>query len=116
MRCVVLIVIPLFYLQHGQSWHRRSLIEDAKFDTVTNIEFERQELSQVQGGDVLVETEDDQAANGEVKSKSSPVKKCSIVFALREMNALSRVFKTFEVRYLIIVDCCNYYIYLIIVR
>jgi len=85
--------------EHGTSWRRRSLIEDAKFDTVTNAEFERQGGSINEGVN-----EDDVTTNGEVKNNvvnkvpdvKDHEKLYSIVFGLREMKDLSRVFKVFE--------------------
>ncbi|KAL3883375.1 hypothetical protein ACJMK2_029647 [Sinanodonta woodiana] len=56
--------------EHGGSWRRKSLIEDAKFETLANIEFEKQERKS-RGGSISEEEEVFQ--NGEVIV--SPVEK-----------------------------------------
>ena len=90
-------------LQHGASWRRRSLIEDAKFDTVTNAEYERQERPKS-----ISESEDDvfttPVANGDASHMiiESEIpeerRKCTLMFTLKETSLLSKVFRNFEVR------------------
>ena len=88
------------YFQHGGSWRHRSLIEDAKFETVTNIEFEKQERKS-RGGSI---SEEDEVftgqQNGEVISHvDKDVKhQCNIMITLKEgMTSLSRIIRMFEV-------------------
>ena len=93
------LFIHLF--QHGGSWRHRSLIEDAKFETVTNIEFEKQERKS-RGGSI---SEEDEVftgqQNGEVISHVADKdgrRQCSIMITLKEgMTSLSRIIRTFEV-------------------
>ena len=93
--------------QHGGSWRRRSLIDDAKFDTVANAEFERQEHER-HGPDNKEAVEEDLGghddvftiANGNVHEtppEEPPHRKCTIIFCTRETGGLSRIFKMFEV-------------------
>ncbi|KAK3603311.1 hypothetical protein CHS0354_025916 [Potamilus streckersoni] len=83
--------------EHGGSWRRKSLIEDAKFETLANIEFEKQERKS-RGGSISEEEEVFQ--NGEVIV--SPVEKeirsqCSVMVTLKEgMTSLSRIIRVFE--------------------
>ncbi len=97
-------------LQHGTSWRRRSLIEDAKFDTVTNAEFERTERPTS-----ITETDDDvftSAAaggvyNGDVTNhvlqtppaalKPEDAQRCTVMFTLQDASSMSKVFKAIEV-------------------
>ncbi|KAL5011138.1 hypothetical protein ScPMuIL_013443 [Solemya velum] len=84
--------------EHGGSWRRRSLIEDAKFETVTNYEFEKRERHSSKGGSIS-EEEDVFTQNG---SESSPVdkeltRKYSVVITLRDsMHSLSKIIRIFE--------------------
>ena len=93
----------MLLLQHGTSWRRRSLIEDAKFDTVTNAEFEKQELtSQTEKPTIL--DEDEVLENGGVPEETAAQSfKFSIVVSLRDMKDFSRVFKALEVKYYYII-------------
>ena len=79
------------------------MIEDAKFDTVTNAEFERTERPVS-----ISETEDDvftsPVTNGDVNhviydaEKVDEQRRCTLVFALQDATSMSKIFRTFEVR------------------
>ena len=79
------------------------MIEDAKFETVTNIEFEKQERKS-RGGSI---SEEDEVflgqQNGEVISpieKDVTKRQCSIMITLKEgMSSLSRIIRLFEVSF-----------------
>ena len=74
------------------------MIEDAKFETVTNIEFEKQERKS-KGGSISEEDEVFQQ-NGEVISHldKDVRRQCSIMITLKEgMTSLSRIIRLFEV-------------------
>lgn len=107
--------------QHAQSWKRRSLIDDAKFDTLTNLEIEKEEkdydrdvsnssqMPNSESGNVIadvaaaaaVSRDDNFAAstNGEGEGEDTPLTlhKVNLVLTIRETTGLSRVFKQFEV-------------------
>jgi hypothetical protein len=81
-------------------WKRRSLIDDAKFETVTNLEFEKQERLSSATSPSISEKDIFTASNGDVFSGAPDegVHKCSIMFALKySMITLGKVFATFEV-------------------
>ena len=87
--------------QHETSWRSCSPIKDAKFDTNTSVEFESQGRSINKGVD-----EDDITTNGKFMDKvvkevpdlkDQTAKLYSIVFGLRKMKDLSKIFKVFEV-------------------
>jgi len=89
------------YFQHGGSWRRKSLIEDAKFETVANIEFEKQERKS-RGGSISEEEEVfTTQQNGDVISpveKDALKRQFTIMVSLKDgISSLSRVIRTFEV-------------------
>lgn len=96
------VVLSLnLYFQHGGSWRRKSLIEDAKFETAANIEFEKQERKS-RGGSISEEEEVFLSQqNGDVIS--SPEKDVTkhqsiIMMSLKDgMTSLSRILRIFEV-------------------
>ena len=93
-----------FHFQHGTSWRRRSLIEDAKFDTVTNAEFERTERP------VSISEADDDVftspvTNGDVNhviydaEKAGEQRRCTLMLSLQDASSMSKIFRTFEVSF-----------------
>ena len=91
--------------QHWGSWRRRSLIDDAKFDTVTNAQLEKHCRKQPGDDDVIVEDDvssDVTAANGDASSSvdaevSPPARKCTAVLSVEASEGLATVFGTLEV-------------------
>ena len=99
--------------QHAGSWRRRSLIDDAKFDTITNAEFEKAERER---SSTTEDSSDEQRSeeqqhhgedddvfavpNGDVHSPNLQAshRKCNLLLSLRDMAVLSRIFKLFEVQ------------------
>ncbi|KAJ8314759.1 hypothetical protein KUTeg_006909, partial [Tegillarca granosa] len=91
--------MQLRYSRHGGSWRRRSLIEDAKFETVTNIEFEKRERTLSGNRGSISEEEEVFVQNGDVSSpvEIGPRIKFSIMLTLKEgIASLSRVIRVFE--------------------
>ncbi|XP_060569206.1 tyrosine 3-monooxygenase-like [Ruditapes philippinarum] len=89
-----------FSQEHGGSWRRKSLIEDAKFETAANIEFEKQERKS-RGGSISEEEEVFLSQqNGEVKSpidKDVSKRQFTIMLSLKDgMMSLSRIIRVFE--------------------
>lgn len=87
--------------QHGGSWRRKSLIEDAKFETAANIEFEKQERKS-RGGSISEEEEVFLSQqNGEVIApidKDALKRQFTIMMSLKDgMTSLSRIIRVFEV-------------------
>lgn len=89
-----------YSLEHGGSWRRRSLIDDAKFETVTNAEFEKQEKRKSNISENGSISEDDVfMANGETLAFNDDVisHKTTVMLALKEgLGSLPRILKTFE--------------------
>jgi len=93
---------------HGTSWTRRSLIEDAKFETITNAEFAKQErrasLSTSSDTDNITinatqneaDAEDAFPLNGDVTGQNTGQRQCTLMLGLRDAGGLSRLFKHFE--------------------
>ena len=115
---IILLSHPLLCFQHG--WRRRSLIEDAKFDTVTNAELEKQnkrtsssssdhraeELPEEEAGDAEgafpEHRADDTITNGgpassPLQTTKFPVSRCCLLLGLRDSAGLSSVFAILEV-------------------
>ncbi|KAK2169543.1 hypothetical protein LSH36_9g15065 [Paralvinella palmiformis] len=87
-----------YSIEHGGTWRRRSLIEDAKFDTLANNEIEREHKGSVDGVYPEVPKEDDEVfktANGDVHIVPE-TKRCSVVLSVRDTAGMSRLFKNFE--------------------
>ena len=92
--------------QHS-GWRRRSLIEDARFDTVANTAYEKAEKvrtstndSQCEGQDVEPHDEEDDVfaiPNGNAPVSPTSRKQFHLLLTLREIAALGRIFKLFEV-------------------
>lgn len=87
--------------QQGGSWRRKSLIDDAKFETAANIEFEKQERKS-RGGSISEEEEVFMSQqNGEVISaidKDALKRQFTILMSLKDgMTSLSRIIRVFEV-------------------
>ncbi|XP_064627749.1 tyrosine 3-monooxygenase-like [Lineus longissimus] len=88
-----------YSLEHPEMWKRRSLIDDAKFETVTNLEFEKQERLSSATSPSISEEDIFTATNGEVFSGApdESAQRCNIMFALKYgMTTLGNVFTTFE--------------------
>ena len=89
------------HLQHGGSWRRRSLIEDAKFETVTNLEFEKRERTLSSRNSISEEEEEVFAHNGELISpvETEPPHLILLIITIKEgISSLSRILRIFEVR------------------
>ncbi|XP_064608527.1 tyrosine 3-monooxygenase-like [Liolophura sinensis] len=87
-----------YSLETKSSWRRKSLIEDAKFDTVTNAEFEKREKT-LSRGDSITEEDEVFSSNGEAHSvpDKEAAQKICLVLVLRDgLGSLSRILKTFE--------------------
>ncbi|KAL4233456.1 hypothetical protein ACF0H5_008137 [Mactra antiquata] len=89
-----------FSQEQGGSWRRKSLIEDAKFETAANIEFEKQERKS-RGGSISEEEEVFLSQqNGDVISpteKDVVKQQFTIMMALKDgMLSLSRILRVFE--------------------
>lgn len=98
----------VFFFQHGGSWRRKSLIEDARFETVTNIEFAKRERTISNRGSIS-EEEEVFTQNGETPSpvETDPSRLYVILVTLKEgMTAsLSRIVRVFEVSCVISFAC-----------
>lgn len=85
--------------EHGGSWRRKSLIEDARFETVTNIEFAKRERTISNRGSIS-EEEEVFTQNGDTPSpvETDPSRLYVILVTLKEgMTAsLSRIVRVFE--------------------
>ncbi|XP_062607643.1 tyrosine 3-monooxygenase-like [Saccostrea cucullata] len=85
--------------EHGGSWRRKSLIEDAKFETVTNIEFAKRERTLSNRGSIS-EEEEVFIQNGETTSpvETEPSRVYVILVTLKEgmTSSLSRIIRVFE--------------------
>ncbi|XP_045196696.2 tyrosine 3-monooxygenase-like [Mercenaria mercenaria] len=95
-----------FSQEHGGSWRRKSLIEDAKFETAANIEFEKQERKS-RGGSISEEEEVFLSQqNGEVISpidKDVLKRQFTIMMSLKDgMTSLSRIIRVFETSKIVI--------------
>lgn len=88
-----------YSLEHGGSWRRKSLIEDAKFETVTNAEFGRVEGRRLSQGELCI-SEEVEAANGDVKSPTEGLdatRNFTLIIALQDqMSSLADVIKVFD--------------------
>ena len=90
-------------LQHHS--RRRSLIDDARFDTLTNAEFEKSErdretrVTDVRTSRDVSDEEEDvfTTVNGGDPASPRPIRKYSLVCSLREVSVLGRLLKIFEV-------------------
>uniref|UniRef100_A0A0L8HCX3 Biopterin-dependent aromatic amino acid hydroxylase family profile domain-containing protein n=1 Tax=Octopus bimaculoides TaxID=37653 RepID=A0A0L8HCX3_OCTBM len=80
--------------KHGGNWRRKSLIEDARFETVTNAEFERSEERRL--GECI--SEESEQFNGERKSRLEvETARVSLLVILKEqMTSLADIMKVFE--------------------
>ncbi|KAH3746584.1 tyrosine 3-monooxygenase-like [Dreissena polymorpha] len=89
-----------FSQEHGGAWRRKSLIEDAKFETAANIEFERQERKSRTGSISEEEEVFLTAQNGDViapMDKDAIKRQFTVMIALKDgMGSLSRVVRAFE--------------------
>ncbi|CAI9729217.1 tyrosine 3-monooxygenase-like [Octopus vulgaris] len=83
-----------YSLEHGGNWRRKSLIEDARFETVTNAEFERSEERRL--GECI--SEETEQFNGEGKSRLEvETARVSLLVILKEqMTSLADIMKVFE--------------------
>lgn len=98
IRTWVCISFSLF--QHGGSWRRRSLIEDAKFETVTNLEFEKRERTLSQRNSISEEEEEVFVQNGECLSPvdKEPEHIVVLILTIKDgIASLSRILRIFEV-------------------
>lgn len=92
------------YSSEHRGWSRRSLIDDAKFDTVTNAELEKQgidasEVGAPAGDEVIEVDEAFPLENGDtaaVPDQALAFRKCAVILSTRDSGGISRVFKTFE--------------------
>ncbi|XP_013382489.1 phenylalanine-4-hydroxylase [Lingula anatina] len=87
-----------YSIEHGGSWRRKSLIDDAKFETITNAEFEKQEQKLTLNGSI---SEDDVfIPNGDAHNilhDDLAPRSSSVMLSLKEeMTALPKILKTFE--------------------
>lgn len=98
------------FFQHGGSWRRKSLIEDARFETVTNIEFAKRERTISNRGSIS-EEEEVFTQNGDTPSpvETDPSRLYVILVTLKEgMTAsLSRIVRVFEVSCVILFTCTS---------
>nr|XP_022288026.1 tyrosine 3-monooxygenase-like [Crassostrea virginica] len=85
--------------EHGGSWRRKSLIEDARFETVTNIEFAKRERT-LSGRGSISEEEEVFIQNGDTTSpvETEPPRVYVILVTLKEgmATSLSRIIRVFE--------------------
>ncbi|XP_041355019.1 tryptophan 5-hydroxylase 1-like [Gigantopelta aegis] len=83
--------------EHGGNWRHRSLIEDAKFETVTNMEFEKRERH-ISSGEPISEVEVSHVQNGgEAALALDGLKVHSVVITLKDgIGNLARVMRAFE--------------------
>ncbi|XP_056017017.1 tyrosine 3-monooxygenase-like [Ostrea edulis] len=85
--------------EHGGSWRRKSLIEDARFETVTNIEFAKRERTISNRGSIS-EEEEVFIQNGETTSpvETEPCRVYVILVTVKEgmTSSLSRIIRVFE--------------------
>ena len=101
--------------QHS-GWRRRSLIDDAKFDTVANAEYEKVERvrsstsNEGEGHDLEQEHDEEEdvfaVPNGNAPASPTSRKQFHLLLSLREMAALGRLFKLFEVFKYNSTACC----------
>lgn len=95
-------LILLYILQHGGSWRRKSLIEDAKFETVTNLEFEKRERTLSNRNSISEEEEEVFVQNGECISpiETEPPHAVLLIISIKDgISSLSRILRIFEVNY-----------------
>uniref|UniRef100_A0AAU7P2S6 Tyrosine-3-monooxygenase n=1 Tax=Callistoctopus minor TaxID=515824 RepID=A0AAU7P2S6_CALMC len=83
-----------YSLEHGGNWRRKSLIEDARFETVTNAEFERSEERRL--GECI--SEESEQFNGEGKSRLESTK-------LQVMHIETRVSKQAGSNFDVFIQC-----------
>lgn len=106
----LIITFGDFFFQHGGSWRRKSLIEDARFETVTNIEFAKRERTISNRGSIS-EEEEVFTQNGDTPSpvETDPSRLYVILVTLKEgMTAsLSRIVRVFEVSCVILFTCTS---------
>jgi len=77
------------------------LIEDAKFETVTNLEFEKRERTLSSRNSISEEEEEVFAHNGELISpvETEPPHLILLIITIKEgISSLSRILRIFEVR------------------
>ena len=77
------------------------MIEDAKFETVTNLEFEKRERTLSSRNSISEEEEEVFAQNGELISpvESEPPHLILLIITIKEgISSLSRILRIFEVR------------------
>lgn len=100
-----------FFFQHGGSWRRKSLIEDARFETVTNIEFAKRERTISNRGSIGEEEEEVFTQNGDTPPpvETDPSRLYVILVTLKEgMTAsLSRIVRVFEVSCDVLLTCTS---------
>ncbi|GAB1599430.1 tryptophan 5-hydroxylase 1-like [Argonauta hians] len=85
-----------YSLEHGGSWRRKSLIEDARFETVANAEFERAEERRLAHGECI--SEESEPVNGERKSRMElETSVFSVLISLKEqITSLADIMKIFD--------------------
>lgn len=77
------------------------MIEDAKFETVTNLEFEKRERTLSSRNSISEEEEEVFAQNGELISpvETEPPHLILLIITIKEgISSLSRILRIFEVR------------------
>lgn len=77
------------------------MIEDAKFETVTNLEFEKRERTLSSRNSISEEEEEVFAQNGELISpvETEPPHHILLILTIKEgISSLSRILRIFEVR------------------
>lgn len=84
-----------YSLERKGSWRRRSLIDDARFDSEINAELSKEDEQTLQ---LASNAADDVAVVNDVFSVSNGAapRTCAIVLAARDAATLSRIFKVFE--------------------
>lgn len=90
--------LRIFIFQMG-GWRHRSLIDDAKFETVANQEFEKRERSISHGE--IPENDDVIAQNGGHPASALPEGQVIVSYVIRLKEGLgsaSRILRHFEVR------------------
>ncbi|XP_071135057.1 phenylalanine-4-hydroxylase-like isoform X1 [Mytilus edulis] len=91
--------------EHGGSWRRKSLIEDAKFETVTNLEFEKRERTLSNRNSISEEEEEVFVQNGECISpiETEPPHAVLLIISIKDgISSLSRILRIFEASKVII--------------
>ncbi|CAH1800151.1 unnamed protein product [Owenia fusiformis] len=91
--------------EHGGSWKHRSLIEDAKFERLTNAEYEKVEkekererrASLSEDEEIIEELQFRNGVEDDEDLKTRELQKCTLLLTLRDgLGSLSRILRIFE--------------------